>query len=90
MDATVQKWTVAEQDQIRVSVANILDSVLFSGSPRQQRFLQYLVANSLKGDFERLKGYTIAVEVFDRRVDFDPSLDSFYLNFKSGNIFLLK
>lgn len=76
MDATVQKWTVAEQDQIRVSVANILDSVLFSGSPRQQRFLEYLIANSLAGDVERLKGYTIAVEVFDRKNDFDPSLDS--------------
>jgi TolB-like protein len=76
MDATVQKWTVAEQDQIRVSVANMLDSVLFSGSPRQQRFLEYLVANSLAGDAERLKGYTIAVEVFDRKDDFDPSLDA--------------
>lgn len=76
MDATVLKWAVAEQDQIRVSVANMLDSVLFSGSPRQQRFLEYLVTNTLTGDAERLKGYTIAVEVFDRKDDFDPSLDA--------------
>jgi TolB-like protein len=76
MDATVQKWTVAEQNQIRASVANMLASPLFAGSPRQQRFLDYLVTNTLAGDADRLKGYTIALEVFDRTSDFDPSLDA--------------
>lgn len=76
MDATVQKWTVAEQNQIRASVEVMLSSPLFAGSPRQQRFLDYLVTNMLAGDAGRLKGYTIAVEVFDRTSDFDPSLDA--------------
>jgi adenylate cyclase len=69
-------WTQAEQDQIRASVASMLSSSLFAGSPRQQRFLEYLVTNTLAGDANRLKGYTIAVEVFDRKEDFDPSLDA--------------
>lgn len=76
MVASLKKWTIEEQGQIRVCVANMMDSVLFLGSPRQQRFLEYLVTNTLTGDAERLKGFTIAVEVFDRKDDFDPSLDA--------------
>ena len=61
-----QQWSQAEQNQIRASLANMLASPLFAGSPRQQRFLNYLVTNTLAGEADRLKGYTIALEVFDR------------------------
>ena len=71
-----QQWSQAEQNQIRASLASMLASSLFAGSPRQQRFLDYLVTNTLAGEAERLKGYTIALEVFDRKDDFDPSLDA--------------
>lgn len=54
----------------------MLASALFAGSPRQQRFFDYLVSNTLAGDADRLKGYTIAVEVFDRESTFYPSLDA--------------
>lgn len=76
MEAVEQQWTQIEQDQIRASLATMLVCPLFAGSPRQQRFLNYLVTNTLAGDADRLKGYTIAVEVFDRKDDFDPSLDA--------------
>ena len=76
MDAAVQHWTDAEKANIRASLENMLASPLFAGSPRQQRFLDYLVSNTLTGDAERLKGYTIALEVFDRKDDFDPTLDA--------------
>ena len=76
MDATLQNWSDAEKASIRASLENMLASPLFAGSPRQQRFLDYLVTNTLAGDSGRLKGYTIAVEVFDRSSDFDPSLDA--------------
>ncbi len=71
-----QQLTQTEQDQVRASLTSMLASPLFAGSPRQQRFLEYLVTNTLVGNADRLKGYTIAVEVFDRRDDFDPSLDA--------------
>ena len=71
-----QQWAQAQQDQIRTSVASMLASPLFAGSPRHQRFIAYLVTHTLTGDAERLKGYTIALEVFDRKDDFDPSLDA--------------
>ena len=76
MDAIDQQWADAEKDQVRASVASMLASPLFAGSPRQQRFLDYLVTNTLAGNADRLKGYTIALEVFDRKDDFDPSLDA--------------
>ena len=76
MDAAVQHWTDAEKANIRTSLENMLASPLFAGSPRQQRFLDYLVTNTLAGEADRLKGYTIALEVFDRKDDFDPSLDA--------------
>ena len=72
----MQHWAEAEKEKIRVSLANVLASSLFAGSPRQQRFLDYLVTNTLNGDADRLKGYTIAIDVFDRNDDFDPSLDA--------------
>lgn len=72
----MQGWGEAEKEKIRASVANVLASSLFSGSPRQQRFLDYLVTNTLNGEANRLKGYTIAIDVFDRKQDFDPSIDA--------------
>lgn len=76
MDTAVKEWADLEQDQVRVSLVKMLASPLFAGSPRQARFLEYLVTNTLAGDADRLKGYTIALEVFDRKDDFDPSLDA--------------
>lgn len=76
MEAAEQQWTQIEQDQIRASLATMLVSPFFAGSPRQQRFLDYLVTNTLACEADRLKGYTIALEVFDRKDDFDPSLDA--------------
>ncbi len=76
MEAVKQQWTQLEQEQVRASLSNMLACPLFAGSPRQARFLDYLVTNTLAGDADRLKGYTIAVEVFDRKDDFDPSLDA--------------
>jgi TolB-like protein/Tfp pilus assembly protein PilF len=76
MDAAVKQFTDIEQAQVLASLAKILNSPLFAGSPRQVRFLDYLVTNSLAGNASRLKGYTIAIEVFDRTEDFDPNLDA--------------
>jgi TolB-like protein len=45
-------------------------------SVRQQRFLRFIVTETLAGHTDRLKGYTIALEVFDRDVSFDPAIDA--------------
>lgn len=64
------------QEKVRQYTGKVLTSPYFSNSPRQQRFLDYLISHSLNDETEHLKGYTIGVEVFDRDINFDPSVDS--------------
>ncbi|HEY7840588.1 MAG TPA: hypothetical protein VIC61_03385, partial [Gammaproteobacteria bacterium] len=65
----------AAQD-VRTQVDRIVASDVFRRAERQCRFLRYVVEQSLSGKTDRLKGYTIALEVFDRAADFDPNIDS--------------
>jgi TolB-like protein len=60
----------------RACLDRILASPYFVQSERQQRFLKFIVTETLAGHTDRLKGYTIAVEVFDRDVSFDPAIDA--------------
>ncbi|MGB8709829.1 MAG: tetratricopeptide repeat protein, partial [Methyloceanibacter sp.] len=51
----------------------IVHSVPFQHSPRRQRFLEFIVNETLAG--RSLKGYDVALEVFDRPETFDPAVD---------------
>lgn len=64
-----------DERAIRDQLDRILASRAFAQSQRRQRFLQFLVDETLSGRGGRLKGYTIAVEVFDRPSTFDPQVD---------------
>jgi len=68
--------TDAEIAKARTCLDKILASPCFVQSERQQRFLKFIVTESLAGRTDRLKGYTIALEVFDRGVSFDPGIDA--------------
>ena len=68
--------TDAEIAKARTCLARILASPCFVQSERQQRFLKFIVTETLAGHTDRLKGYTIAIEVFDRDVSFDPAIDA--------------
>ncbi len=61
---------VAEQ------LSRIVKSRHFAESHRLKRFLIYVVERSLSGEGDRLKGYTIGLEVFDKPPEFDPQLDT--------------
>ena len=65
----------SDQKAIREQLVRILNSGPFHQSQRRQRFLEYLVNETLAGRGERLKGYNIALEVFDRPETFDPTVD---------------
>ncbi|MCP5201159.1 MAG: tetratricopeptide repeat protein [Gammaproteobacteria bacterium] len=65
-----------DDSAVIAQLERILASPQFADAPRQQRLLRYLVECSLAGETERLKGYTLGVDVFDRPADFDPSLDA--------------
>jgi hypothetical protein len=62
--------------QIDAVIDKILSSPVFAKSPRQQDLLRYLVTETANGNAARLKGYSIAVEVFGRSADFDPAEDA--------------
>jgi len=68
-------WSESDQAAIREQLDRILKSGPFHQSRRRQRFLEYIVNETLAGRGERLKGYNIAVEVFDRPETFDPAVD---------------
>ena len=54
----------------------ILASPPFANSIRSQRFLRYVVENSIRAGDEPLKEYAIAVEAFDRDASYDPAVDA--------------
>lgn len=58
--------------EIREQVARIVESDDFRVPPRSKKFLQYVVEEVLAGRGERLKAYSIGIEVFGR----DPSFDA--------------
>lgn len=63
----------SQSDSLDKHRIKIVQSKVFRQAPRLQRLFSYLVAASFEGRSQRLKGYSIAVEVFDRPADFDPS-----------------
>ena len=63
-------------EEIRSQLGKIVTSSGFMQSERQNRFLSYIVEQTLAGKTDRLKGYTIGIDVFDRDESFDPNIDS--------------
>ena len=63
------------EEEVRSQLECVLAHRDFEASARTRQFLQFIVEEALAGHGDRLKGYTIAVEVFGRSPDFDPSLD---------------
>ena len=76
MTKTTQSWAETDKALVLATMQKIVASPMFAASPRQQRFLQYVVTHTLDGSTDRLKGYTIGLDVFDRGSDFDPNIDA--------------
>jgi TolB-like protein/Tfp pilus assembly protein PilF len=55
-----------DQENVRALLKRVLGSDGFVGSPRLCELLEYLVIETLEGRGERVKGFTIAQEVFNR------------------------
>lgn len=59
----------------REALARVLASPEFATASRLAAFLRHVVTESLEGRAANLKGYSIAVDVFDRPADFDQTAD---------------
>src|SRR2546421_4037016 len=62
-------------DEVRAALGHMAASEAFRGSPQLVAFLRYVVEATLRGEQDRIKGYTIAVEALGRGDDFDPQDD---------------
>jgi SAM-dependent methyltransferase len=63
------------EDDVRRSLQALLQSPDLKLSARNRRFLSYVVLETLAGRADRIKAYTIGVDVFGRPADFDPAVD---------------
>lgn len=65
----------SERAAIDRQLEAIFASADFVSAPKMRQLLRYLVDATLSGDAERLKGYAIGVDVFERGAQFDPGAD---------------
>ena len=75
-DDNHQSPAAPAHDDILAQVTRILASTEFTASARLQKFLSFLVAETLAGRSDRLKEYAIAIDVFERDESFDPQTSS--------------
>jgi len=74
-DATVDPRSSLPHGEIRAQLDRILASPEFHATDKMRDFLRFVVEEKLAGRSHRLKGYTIAVNVFGRNDDFDATND---------------
>ena len=60
---------------VREELGRLLGSPGFDASARNRRFLEYIVEETLAGRADRLKGTSIAIDVFGRDATIDPQHD---------------
>ncbi|MET3598716.1 hypothetical protein [Martelella mangrovi] len=65
---------------INDSVSKIQKSRYFANSPILKKFLKYIVDEVLDGRADRIKSYSIGIEVFNRPSDFDAAGDAIVRN----------
>ena len=63
-------------DDVMAQLLRVLSSPEFAQSGRLQKFLRFIVEETLAGRADALKEYTIALEVFGRDDSFDPQTSS--------------
>ena len=75
MESYIEQTSTRAAEEIRQQLQRILDSPEFHATQRQREFLQFVVAETIAGRSEEIKGYTIATRVFGRNEDFDQAMD---------------
>jgi TolB-like protein len=62
-------------DELRAAIDRIATSEVFVRSPQLGAFLRFVCEAVLRGKADRIKAYTIGVEVLRRDTNFDPQID---------------
>lgn len=61
---------------VREQLARIVNNATFVSSARLCRFLTHIVNRTIDGELDKIKEFSIAMEVFDRTSDYDPNIDA--------------
>lgn len=64
-----------ERHLVELALSRLLKSAQLRRSPKLLAMLKYVVAQKLDGNEDRIKAYSVAIDVFDRPDNFDPSID---------------
>ena len=64
------------KEEVEASLLRVAESRAFARATRLRRFLEHVVRERLEGRADRLSGYSIGIDVFDRPEDFDPTTDT--------------
>ena len=67
--------TPPTDNEIREQLVRIRSSPAFDAPDRAQRFLTYVIEEALQGRADRIKAYSVAIEVFGRDATFDAQND---------------
>ncbi|WP_035201267.1 tetratricopeptide repeat protein [Agrobacterium tumefaciens] len=66
----IERWRQASEQ-----LSRILHSKTFENSERLRKFLNYIVTETIEGREDKLKSYSIGIEVLNRNSDFDTTHD---------------
>ncbi len=72
VDGALQAQSLPAADEMRAELERLCASPELDIPPRARKFLRYIVEETLAGRAERIKAYTVGIEVFER----DPSFDA--------------
>ena len=64
-----------ENEDVQKALATILADDKFAVAPQMSAFLAYVVAQTLAGNADRIKAYTVAVDALGKPPTFDPQND---------------
>jgi hypothetical protein len=76
---TTDTAAATANDQLKHEVIQVLESILadarFAAAPQMSAFLNYVVRQTLAGEADRIKAYTVGVDALGKPDTFDPQND---------------
>ncbi len=75
-DTTLRDVARPTDEEIRSALRRVTSQAPFAQSHRLSKFLSYIVEETLAGRSEKIGGYAVGLDVFEKPEDFDPRIDT--------------
>lgn len=63
------------REEVVLSLETVLQDAKFAAAPQMSAFLRFVVMQTLDGNADRIKAYTVAVDALGKPATFDPQND---------------